>query len=164
MSAQLQHNYHASSLSAEVSAGWRRQGAPPGAVGVILIDRNNHHVFMPLLYQVATAASRAGRANRLSDPRDSSAGKRIRRWSSGEVNRRQQGGAYVIGSSADRRDVPIRYDYLILATGVSHSYFGHDEFAPFAPGLKTLADAVAVRNRVLQAFEQAEARKIQPAP
>src|SRR6185312_10200982 len=48
---------------------------------------------------------------------------------------------------------------LILATGVSHSYFGHDEFAPFAPGLKSLADAVAIRNRVLQAFEQAEAEE-----
>jgi len=72
------------------------------------------------------------------------------------VNKEEQ---YVIASSADRRDVPIRYDYLILATGVSHSYFGHDEFAPFAPGLKTLADAVAVRNRVLQAFEQAEAEE-----
>jgi len=72
------------------------------------------------------------------------------------VNKEEQ---YVIASSVDRQDVPIRYDYLILATGVSHSYFGHDEFAPFAPGLKTLADAVAVRNRVLQAFEQAEAEE-----
>ena len=55
--------------------------------------------------------------------------------------------------------MPISYDYLILATGVSHSYFGHDEFAQYAPGLKTLADAVAVRNKILQAFEQAEAEE-----
>jgi NADH dehydrogenase FAD-containing subunit len=55
--------------------------------------------------------------------------------------------------------VPVPYDYLILATGVTHSYFGHNEFEKFAPGLKTLADAVAVRNKVLKAFEQAEAEE-----
>jgi NADH dehydrogenase FAD-containing subunit len=59
--------------------------------------------------------------------------------------------------SFDRSRVPIPYDYLVLATGVTHSYFGHDEFARHAPGLKTLADAVAVRNKILEAFEQAEA-------
>src|SRR5262249_28745329 len=62
----------------------------------------------------------------------------------------------VLVSSADRVDVPIPYDYLILATGVRHSYFGHPEFEQFAPGLKSLADAVAIRNRILDAFEQAE--------
>jgi NADH dehydrogenase FAD-containing subunit len=55
--------------------------------------------------------------------------------------------------------VPISFDYLVLATGVSHSYFGHDEFAHYAPGLKTLADAVAIRNKMLQALEQAEAEE-----
>ena len=55
--------------------------------------------------------------------------------------------------------VPVAYDYLILATGVTHSYFGHNEFAKFAPGLKTLADAEAIRNKVLQAFELAEAEE-----
>ncbi len=59
----------------------------------------------------------------------------------------------------DRRCVPVPYDFLILATGVTHSYFGHGEFAEFAPGLKNLADAVAIRNKVLQAFEQAEAEE-----
>jgi len=65
----------------------------------------------------------------------------------------------VVVSSADRAAVPIPYDFLVLATGVTHSYFGHDEFERFAPGLKNLADAVAIRNRILQAFEQAEAEE-----
>ena len=65
----------------------------------------------------------------------------------------------IFSSDADRENVPIPYDYLVLATGVSQSYFGHNEFAQFAPGLKTLVDAVAVRNKVLQAFEQAEAEE-----
>ena len=55
--------------------------------------------------------------------------------------------------------VPVAYDFLVLATGVTHSYFGHNEFAEFAPGLKSLADAVAIRNKILQAFEQAEAEE-----
>src|SRR6185436_19614839 len=96
-------------------------------VEVILIDRNNHHVFMPLLYQVATAVLAPGQV-----------GYPIR----GIVGR-QESTTVILGE----------------ATGVSHSYYGHDEFAPFAPGLKTLAHAVAVRNRVLQAFEQAEAEE-----
>jgi NADH dehydrogenase FAD-containing subunit len=65
----------------------------------------------------------------------------------------------VLVNSADREGVQIAYDYLILATGASHSYFGHPEFEKFAPGLKTLADGVAIRNRILQAFEQAEAEE-----
>jgi NADH dehydrogenase FAD-containing subunit len=60
---------------------------------------------------------------------------------------------------ADREGVRLPYDYLILATGVTHSYFGHNEFEQFAPGLKSLADAVAIRNKILQAFEQAEAEE-----
>ena len=63
----------------------------------------------------------------------------------------------VLVSTADRERVPVAYDYLILATGATHSYFGHNEFEEFAPGLKSLADAVSARNRILQAFEQAEA-------
>jgi NADH dehydrogenase FAD-containing subunit len=57
----------------------------------------------------------------------------------------------------DHKDVALGYDILVIATGVTHSYFGHDEFAEFAPGLKGLADAVRIRNKVLKAFEQAEA-------
>ncbi len=65
----------------------------------------------------------------------------------------------VFVNSPDREHVPVHYDYLILATGVRHSYFGHNEFEKFAPGLKSVADAVAIRNKVLQAFEQAEAEE-----
>src|SRR5712664_631092 len=126
-------------------------------VEVILIDRNNHHVFMPLLYQVATAVLAPGQ---VGFPIRGIVGRQKNTTVLlGEVTGVNKEERYVIASSVDRRDVPIRYDYLILATGVSHSYFGHDEFAPFAPGLKTLADAVTVRNRVLQAFEQAEAEE-----
>src|SRR5439155_25424274 len=77
----------------------------------------------------------------------------------GEVSAVNKEQRYVVASSADRSEVQIPYDYLILATGVRHSYFGHNEFEQFAPGLKGLADAVAIRNRILQAFEQAEAEE-----
>jgi NADH dehydrogenase FAD-containing subunit len=72
------------------------------------------------------------------------------------VNKEQR---YIVANSADRSGVQIPFDYLILATGVRHSYFGRDEFEKFAPGLKDVADAVAIRNRILQAFEQAEAEE-----
>src|SRR6202044_523840 len=65
----------------------------------------------------------------------------------------------VFVNDADRVGVPITYDFLVVATGVTHSYFGHNEFEKFAPGLKSLADAVAIRNKILQAFEQAEAEE-----
>src|SRR5262249_46372199 len=65
----------------------------------------------------------------------------------------------VFVDSVDRKGVPIAYDYLVLATGSRHSYFGHDEFERFAPGMKSLADAVAARNKILRAFELAEAEE-----
>ena len=65
----------------------------------------------------------------------------------------------VFVSDADSLNVPVTYDYLILATGASHSYFGRNEFEEFAPGLKSLADAVATRNKILKAFELAEAEE-----
>jgi len=77
----------------------------------------------------------------------------------GEVSAVNKGQRYVVASSADRSDVQIPYDYLVLTTGQRHIYFGHDEFERFAPGLKSLADGVAIRNRILQAFEQAEAEE-----
>jgi NADH:ubiquinone reductase (H+-translocating) len=77
----------------------------------------------------------------------------------GEVTGVDKDQKCVFVSDADRQNVPITYDYLILATGASHSYFGHSEFAEFAPGLKTLADAEAARNKILQAFELAEAEE-----
>ena len=127
------------------------------SVEVILIDRTNHHLFQPLLYQVATSALTPGQIG----------------WPIRNILRRQKNTTvilaevtgvnkekrYVVANTADRRDVSIPYDYLILATGARQSYFGHDEFERFAPGLKTLGDAVTMRNHILQAFEQAEAEE-----
>src|SRR5262249_28472729 len=77
----------------------------------------------------------------------------------GEVTGVDNEGRRIFANSPDREGVPLPFDYLILATGASHSYFGHNEFEKFAPGLKGLADAVAIRNRILTAFEQAEAEE-----
>jgi len=122
---------------------------------VTLIDRNNHHVFQPLLYQVATSVLSPGQ---IACPiREVLSNQRNTTIILGEVTGIDKENLCVFVSSADRQGVQVDYDYLIVATGVKHSYFGHDEFAEYAPGLKTLADAVAIRNRILQAFEQAEA-------
>ena len=124
---------------------------------VILIDRTNHHLFQPLLYQVATSVLTPSQIG----------------WPIREIFRKQKNTTVILGevtgvdkeqkyvlfSNADRKKVPVAYDYLILATGATHSYFGHNEFAQYAPGMKSLADAVASRNKILQAFEQAEAEE-----
>jgi NADH dehydrogenase FAD-containing subunit len=126
-------------------------------VQIILIDRTNHHLFQPLLYQVATSVLAPGQ---IAAP--------IR-----AILRRQKNTTVVLGevtgvdkerkrvfvNNADQDGALVDYDYLILATGARHSYFGHDEFERHAPGLKSLADALAIRNKVLQAFEQAEAEQ-----
>ena len=126
-------------------------------VEVILIDRQNHHLFQPLLYQVATSALSPGH---IASPIRGILGKqRNTTVLLGDVTGVDTGRRCVFVDGVDRTGVPIDYDYLILATGASHSYFGHDEFALFAPGLKSLADAVSIRNRILQAFEQAEAEE-----
>src|ERR1700735_4937864 len=122
---------------------------------VTLIDLSNHHLFQPLLYQVATSVLTPGQIG--SPIRNI-----LRKQSNttvilGEVTAVDKENKRIFGNAFDRSRVPIPYDYLVVATGVTHSYFGHDEFARNAPGLKTLADAVAVRNKILEAFEQAEA-------
>ena len=125
-------------------------------VQVTLLDRRNHHVFQPLLYQVATATLSPGD---IAAPI---------RW----ILRRARNVRVLLGEAA-RIDVAARrveladgaaldYDYLIVATGSSHAYFGHAEWEPFAPGLKTLEDALAIRRRMLLAFERAE-RETDPA-
>lgn len=124
---------------------------------IILIDRANHHLFQPLLYQVATTALTP---SQIATPIRSI----LRKQNNttvilGEVTAIDKERKCIFVSNADRQDVPIEYDYLILATGATHSYFGHNEFAEYAPGMKSLADAVATRNKVLQAFEQAEAEE-----
>jgi NADH dehydrogenase FAD-containing subunit len=123
-------------------------------VRVTVIDRSNHHLFQPLLYQVATATLA---------PDDIAAPIRhlLRRQRNvtvamAEVTGVDAANSRVLVNYLGCPDMPLAYDYLILATGAAHSYFGHNEFAPFAPGIKSLADAVSVRTKVLKAFETAE--------
>ena len=124
---------------------------------ILLIDRTNHHLFQPLLYQVATSVLTPGQ---IATPiRGVLRNQKNTTVIMGEVTGVDKDQKCVIVSDADRQNVPIAYDYLILATGASHSYFGHDEFAEYAPGLKSLADAEAARNKILQAFETAEAEE-----
>ncbi len=116
---------------------------------VMLIDQRNHHVFQPLLYQVATASL---------SPADISAP--IRTVLRG-VDNCQVVLAEVLGVDVQRQRLRIAegelpYDYLILAAGATHSYFGNDQWAPIAPGLKSIEDATALRRRILLAFETAE--------
>jgi len=123
------------------------EGAP---VKITLLDRHNYHLFQPLLYQVATASlSPADVASPI-------------RW----ILRQQENvevllaDVQAIEPAAQRllvdHDEPIAFDYLILASGATHSYFGRDEWAKNAPGLKTLDDALGIRQRILMAFEAAE--------
>ena len=124
---------------------------------IIVIDRTNHHLFQPLLYQVATSVLTPSQIG--SPIRTILRNQKNALVFLGEVTAVDSGRKYISVSDADRPDVPIPYDYLILATGATHSYFGHNEFEGFAPGLKSLADAVATRNKILQAFELAEAEE-----
>ena len=118
-------------------------------VRITLIDRKNHHTFQPLLYQVATAGLSPGE---IAAPI---------RW----ILRGRRNIEVLLGEVKDldlqRRlvklpDLEIPYDYLIVAAGASHAYFGHEEWEPLAPGLKTIEDALEIRRRVLLAFELAE--------
>ena len=119
-------------------------------VEITLIDRTNHHLFQPLLYQVATAG--------LSAPSIAAPTRFLFREQRnatvllGEVTDIDAAARAVVLENGER----ITYDHLIVASGSTHSYFGHDEWAEFAPGLKTLEDAFEVRGRVLLAFEHAE--------
>src|SRR5271154_4108802 len=124
---------------------------------ITLIDRTNHHLFQPLLYQVATSALFPGQIG--TPIRAILRNQKNTTVILGEVTGVEKAQKCVFVSDADREGVRLAHDYLILATGVTHSYFGHNEFAKFAPGLKTLADAEALRNKILQAFEQAEAEE-----
>src|SRR2546427_6587364 len=127
------------------------------AVRPLLVGRNNHHLFQPLLYQVATAVLTPAQIG--SPIRGILRKQRNTTVILGEVTGVDKDRRCIFVNSADRQGVSVPYDVLVLATGVRHSYFGHDEFARFAPGLKSLADAVAIRNRILRAFEQAEAEE-----
>jgi NADH:ubiquinone reductase (H+-translocating) len=122
-------------------------GAP---VRITMVDQRNHHLFQPLLYQVGTATLATSEIA----------------WPIRQLLRKRKEittllGA-VVGVDADRRKVQLEdgaelaYDTLVLATGARHAYFGHDEWEPYAPGLKTLEDATSIRRRILLAFEHAE--------
>ena len=118
-------------------------------VEVLLIDRRNHHVFQPLLYQVATAGL---------SPGDIASPIRwiLRRQSNVQVWLGEVTGIDPATRTVRLRDGETTYDHLILAAGATHAYFGHDEWRAHAPGLKTLEDALEMRSRVLLAFELAE--------
>lgn len=118
-------------------------------LGVVLIDHRNHHLFQPLLYQVATAGL---------NPADIAVPIRVQFRDAANVEIRL---AHVEGVNLESRTLvgdghEIRFDYLILACGARHSYFGHPEWEEFAPGLKTLEQATEIRRRILTAFERAE--------
>ncbi|HVI59723.1 MAG TPA: NAD(P)/FAD-dependent oxidoreductase [Luteimonas sp.] len=130
---------------------WATRALASAPVRITLVDRGNHHLFQPLLYQVATAG--------LSAP-DIAAPLR-------HILRRQRNVTVLMDAveavDATEREVrlergpPLRYDFLLLASGATHAYFGRDEWARHAPGLKTLDDALHIRRRILSAFERAEA-------
>ena len=126
-------------------------------VRIVLIDRKNHHTFQPLLYQVATAGLSPGE---IAAPI---------RW----IVRGRRNIEVLLGEAQDfdldrrvvkfpDRDLP--YDYLIVAAGASHAYFGHDDWEPLAPGLKTIEDALEIRRRILLAFELAERQAASGGP
>ena len=129
---------------------WAVRALRKAPVAITLIDRSNHHLFQPLLYQVATAGLAAPS---ISAP--------LR-----HILREQRNATVLMGEvtaiDAAAREIAvgerrIPYDYLLVASGATHAYFGHDEWERHAPGLKNLNDAFAIRARVLSAFEQAEA-------
>jgi NADH dehydrogenase len=118
-------------------------------VEVTVVDRTNHHVFQPLLYQVATASlSPSQIAYPIRGVLRAQRNTRVLLAEAAQVD--------VAGRRLLLHDGELPYDYLILAPGASHSYFGHPEWEPLAPGLKTLRDALDIRGRILLAFERAE--------
>jgi len=119
------------------------------AVDVIAVDRQNHHCFQPLLYQVATAA--------LSPAEIAWPIRHIlRQQRNATVLMAEVSGIDLAGRFVHTGAGPISYDYLVIATGATHSYFGRDDWADFAPGLKRIEDATRIRRSILLAFEQAE--------
>jgi NADH dehydrogenase len=116
---------------------------------ITLVDRRNHHLFQPLLYQVATAS--------LAGPSVAAPLREIlHRQRNVTVLLDEVAGIDVTARRVQLTHGELDYDFLVVATGATHAYFGHDEWEPFAPALKTLEDAFLIRRRVLLAFEQAE--------
>lgn len=128
---------------------WATRALASAPVRITLVDRTNHHLFQPLLYQVATAG--------LSAPDIAAPLRHILRRQGNVTVRLDE----ALAIDLDARRVTLAgggldYDFLLVATGATHAYFGHDDWAAHAPGLKTLDDALAIRGRVLSAFEAAE--------
>jgi NADH dehydrogenase len=126
-------------------------------VRITLVDRKNHHTFQPLLYQVATAGISPGE---IAAPI---------RWILRSDKNVEVIMDEVVGFDLARKvvqlpDLEVPFDYLIVAAGAQHSYFGHDEWEPLAPGLKTVEDALEIRRRVLLAFELAEKQALSGGP
>src|SRR4051812_38264392 len=118
-------------------------------VKITLIDRSNHHLFQPLLYQVASAA--------LAAPSISTPIRKIlRHQRNAAVWMANVRSIDVANKRVELEGGVLDYDYLIVATGMTHAYFGHDEWAEHAPGLKTIGEALGIRGRILRAFEAAE--------
>jgi NADH:ubiquinone reductase (H+-translocating) len=129
---------------------WAVRRLRKAPVAITLIDRSNHHLFQPLLYQVATAGLAAPSIaaplrNILRDQRNTTV-------IMGQVTTIDPARRVVVANERE-----FDYDYLLVASGATHAYFGRDHWEPFAPGLKTLDDAFVIRRRVLAAFEEAEA-------
>ena len=143
------HNPHVVIIGGGFGGLRAARGLSRHPVRITLLDRRNHHLFQPLLYQVATAGLSPGD---IAAPI---------RW----ILRGQKNVQVLLGEVLDidlaakvvkLADASVPYDYLVIATGATHSYFGRDEWEPFAPGLKTIEDAIEMRRRVLLAFELAE--------
>ena len=129
---------------------WATRALAHDALAITLLDRANHHLFQPLLYQVATAGLSAG---------DIAAPLRSILRGQRNVEIRLADVVAIDGAArtvrcSDGSELP--FDFLVVASGATHAYFGHDEWAAFAPGLKTLDDALDIRRRILLAFEHAE--------
>src|SRR5580698_1897283 len=147
---QLPNQHHVVIVGAGFGGLEAAFGLADAPVRITLLDRRNHHLFQPLLYQVATASLATSEIawpirHLLSDRSDVTTlfATVIGIDTSSKCVRLDDGGA-------------LPYDTLVLATGARHAYFGHDEWEPFAPGLKTLEDATTLRRRILVAFERAE--------
>jgi len=136
---------------AGVAAARALRNAP---VDIVLIDRRNHHIFQPLLYQVATAV--LAPSDIAAPLRQLAAIQPNVDVEMADVTAIDTGARMLRGLLANAKSTDLAYDYLILAAGAGPSYFGHDAFAAFAPALKTLSDAEAIRSKVLKAYEVAE--------